>query len=142
MKTFSAKPNQVKREWLLIDANGKTLGRLASKIAKYLTGKHRPEYTPHVDTGDYVVVVNARKVALTGNKYKDKIYYRHTGYVGGIKSTSFEKMIDRNPRAVIENAVRGMLPKSSLGRRMSKKLKVYDDSYHPHIGQQPRIFEI
>ena len=142
MKTFSAKQDQVKREWLLIDANGKTLGRLATEIARRLRGKHKPEYTPNVDTGDYIVVINAEKVAVTGNKQKDKIYYHHTGYIGGIKSISFEKLIASHPERAIEKAVKGMLPKNSLGRTMYKKLKVYAGEAHPHTAQQPQVLEI
>ena len=142
MKTFSAKQDQIKREWLVIDASGQTLGRLATEIAKRLRGKHKVDYTPHVDTGDYVVVINARKIVVTGNKQRDKIYYHHTGYIGGIKSISFGKMIENRPERVIEKAVKGMLPKNSLGRIMHKKLKVYSDEKHPHTAQQPQILEI
>lgn len=120
MKTFSAKEAQVQREWLLVDANGKTLGRLATEIARRLRGKHKPEYTPSVDTGDYVVVINAEKVVVTGNKQKDKVYYHHTGYIGGIKSISFDKLIASHPERAIEKAVKGMLPKNPLGRAMYK----------------------
>jgi large subunit ribosomal protein L13 len=137
MKTFSAKPAEVQREWLLIDANGKTLGRLATEIASRLKGKHKPEYTPHVDTGDYVVVINSDKVVVTGNKAKNKIYYHHTGYIGGIKSISFEKLQKKFPERIIEKAVKGMLPKNPLGRVMYKKLKVYAGENHPHTAQQP-----
>ncbi|WP_151192923.1 50S ribosomal protein L13 [Cysteiniphilum sp. JM-1] len=142
MKTFSAKSDEVKREWLLIDANGKTLGRLATEIARRLRGKHKAEYTPHVDTGDYIVVINAGKVAVTGNKQKDKIYYHHTGYIGGLKSVSFEKLIAQHPERAIESAVKGMLPKNPLGRAMYKKLKVYAGESHPHTAQQPLVLEI
>ena len=142
MKTFSAKPNEIKKEWLLVDANGKTLGRLATEIAKRLRGKHKAEYTPHVDVGDYVVVINAGKVIVTGNKQKDKVYYHHTGYIGGIKSVSFDKLIASHPERAIEKAVKGMLPKNSLGRTMYKKLKVYADEKHPHTAQQPQILDI
>ncbi|WP_116964786.1 50S ribosomal protein L13 [Fastidiosibacter lacustris] len=142
MKTFSAKTDQVKREWLLIDANGKTLGRLATEVARRLRGKHKPEYTPHVDTGDYIVVINADKVAVTGNKQKDKIYYHHTGYIGGLKSISFETLIAKHPERAIEQAVKGMLPKNPLGRAMYKKLKVYAGDVHPHTAQQPQVLEI
>jgi large subunit ribosomal protein L13 len=138
MKTISANPATVKRDWYVIDANGKTLGRMAAEIATRLRGKHKPEYTPHVDTGDYIVVVNAEKVRVTGNKAKDKMYYRHTGYVGGIKSLSFEKMIAKAPERTIESAVKGMLPKGPLGRAMFKKLKVYAGNEHPHAAQQPQ----
>lgn len=142
MKTFSAKSDEVKREWLLIDANGKTLGRLATAIARRLRGKHKAEYTPHVDTGDYIVVINAEKVAVTGNKQKDKIYYHHTGYIGGLKSVSFEKLIAQHPERAIASAVKGMLPKNPLGRAMYKKLKVYAGEAHPHTAQQPQILEL
>ena len=142
MKTFSAKNEEVKRDWYLIDANGKTLGRLASEIARRLRGKHKPEYTPHVDTGDYIVVVNAGKVTVTGNKMKDKIYQQHTGYMGNLKSISFEKLRAKNPQRVIEIAVKGMLPKNPLGRAMFRKLKVYAGAEHQHGAQQPKPLEI
>lgn len=142
MKTFSAKPAEVKRDWFVVDADGKTLGRLASEIALRLRGKHKAEYTPHVDTGDYIVVVNAEKVAVTGNKAKNKMYYRHTGYIGNLKSASFEKMIERKPEQVIELAVKGMLPKNPLGRAMFKKLKVFVGAEHQHAAQQPKPLEI
>ncbi|MGP1939429.1 MAG: 50S ribosomal protein L13 [Arsenophonus sp. ET-DL9-MAG3] len=142
MKTFTAKQETVKREWYIINADGKTLGRLATEIARYLRGKHKVEYTPHVDTGDYIIVVNAAKVIVTGNKHKEKIYYRHTGYIGGIKQTTFEEMIIRHPERIIEIAVRGMLPKGPLGRVMYRKMKVYSGSKHNHIAQQPQILEI
>lgn len=142
MKTFSAKADSVKRDWFVVDADGKTLGRLAAEIAHRLRGKHKAEYTPHVDTGDYIVVVNAEKVAVTGNKAKAKMYYRHTGYVGNMKSISFEKLIDKAPQQTIELAVRGMLPRSPLGRTMLKKLKVYAGGEHPHAAQQPQPLEI
>lgn len=138
MKTISANPATVKRDWYVIDAEGKTLGRMATEIATRLRGKHKPEYTPHVDTGDYIVVVNAEKVRVTGNKAKDKKYYRHTGYVGGIKEISFEKLIQKAPERTIESAVKGMLPKGPLGRAMFKKLKVYAGAEHPHTAQQPQ----
>ena len=142
MKTFSAKPETVKRDWYVVDADGKTLGRLATEIARRLRGKHKPVYTPHVDTGDYIVVVNAEKVHVTGNKAKGKIYYSHTGYVGGIKSISFEKLIDKKPEMVIEHAVKGMLPKNPLGRAMYRKLKVYAGPDHNHSAQQPQVLDI
>lgn len=142
MKTFSAKPETVKRDWYVIDAEGQTLGRLATEIASRLRGKHKPEYTPHVDTGDYIVVINAEKVRVTGNKTSDKIYYSHTGYPGGIKSISFEKLIDRAPERVIEGAVKGMLPNNPLGRAMYRKLKVYAGTEHPHAAQQPQELKI
>lgn len=142
MKTFSAKPAEVKRDWYVVDASGKTLGRLATEIALRLRGKHKPEYTPHVDTGDYIVVVNAEKVSVTGRKTTDKMYYRHTGFPGGIKSMSFEKMLQRSPERIIQIAVKGMLPKNPLGRAMFRKLKVYAGSEHSHAAQQPKILEI
>ncbi len=142
MKTISAKAEDVKRDWFLVDANGKTLGRLATEIARRLRGKHKAIYTPHVDTGDYIVVINAEKVAVTGNKAKDKIYYTHSGYMGGLKQISFEKLIDKAPERVIETAVKGMLPKNSLGRTMFRKLKVYAGSEHGHAAQQPQPLEI
>ncbi len=138
MKTFSAKPDAVKRDWYVVDAAGKTLGRLAADIAHRLRGKHKPEYTPHVDTGDYIVVVNAEKVHVTGKKATDKMYHRHTEYPGGLKSMSFEKLIDHAPERVIQSAVKGMLPRNPLGRAMFKKLKVYAGSEHPHAAQQPQ----
>ena len=142
MKTYSAKPETVKRDWFVVDADGKTLGRLATEIALRLRGKHKPEFTPHVDTGDYIVVVNAEKVRVTGRKSADKMYHRHTGYIGGLKSTSFEKLIGYKPELVIELAVKGMLPKNALGRAMYRKLKVYAGSEHPHAAQQPQQLEI
>ena len=142
MKTFSAKAAEVQREWLLVDADGKTLGRLATEVASRLKGKHKPEYTPHVDTGDYVIVINADKVAVTGNKKTDKVYYRHTGFIGGIKSVSFDKLQASFPERIIEKAVKGMLPRNPLGRAMYKKLKVYAGNQHPHTAQQPTEFKI
>ena len=142
MKTLSAKPESVKRDWFVVDAAGKTLGRLSTEIASRLRGKHKPEYTPHVDTGDYIVVINCEQVRVTGNKAKDKIYYSHTGYVGGIKSISFEKLIQKAPERVIQTAVKGMLPKGPLGRVMFKKLKVYAGAEHPHTAQQPQELDI
>lgn len=142
MKTFSAKSSEVKRDWYVVDASDKVLGRLASEIAHRLRGKHKPEYTPHVDTGDYIVVVNAEKVAVTGNKENDKVYYHHTGHPGGIKSTSFKDMIAKHPTRVIESAVKGMLPKNKLGRAMMSKLKVYAGEQHAHTAQQPKPLEI
>jgi large subunit ribosomal protein L13 len=142
MKTFSAKPADVKRDWYIVDAEGKTLGRLASELARRLRGKHKPEYTPHVDTGDYIVVVNCEKVRVTGNKMKDKMYHHHTGYIGNLKSISLEKLLEKAPERVIENAVKGMLPKNPLGRAMFKKLKVYAGADHPHAAQQPQVLEI
>ncbi|WP_271273511.1 50S ribosomal protein L13 [Aliamphritea hakodatensis] len=142
MSTFSAKPAEVKRDWYVVDAEGKTLGRLATEIARRLRGKHKPEYTPHVDTGDYIVVVNAEKVHVTGNKRKDKTYYRHTGYPGGLRETSFEKMVETHPTRTIELAVKGMLPKGPLGRAMYTKMKVYAGAEHPHAAQQPQELTI
>lgn len=142
MKTFSANSQTIMREWYVVDANDKVLGRLASRIAHYLRGKHKPEFTPHVDTGDFIVVINAEKVAVTGNKFNNKKYHRHTGYPGGIKETSYRNMIEQHPERVIENAVRGMLPKNKLGRAMLSKLKVYAGSDHRHQAQQPKALEI
>ena len=140
--TVSAKPAEVRREWLLVDADGKTLGRLASEIARRLRGKHKPTFTPHVDTGDYVVVVNAEKVAVTGNKLKDKIYHHHTGYIGNLKSISLEKQLQKAPERVIETAVRGMLPRNPLGRAVMKKLRIFAGPEHTHQAQQPKPLEI
>ncbi|MBB3047097.1 large subunit ribosomal protein L13 [Litorivivens lipolytica] len=142
MKTYSANPDAVKRDWYVVDAEGKTLGRLASEIAHRLRGKHKPEYTPHVDTGDYIVVVNCEKVAVTGKKATDKMYHHHTGYPGGLKSFSFEKLIERAPERVLQRAVKGMLPRNPLGRAMFKKLKVYAGEAHPHAAQQPQELKI
>lgn len=142
MKTFSAKPKEVRREWLLIDATDKVLGRLAAEIAHRLRGKHKPEYTPHVDTGDHIVVINADKVKVTGNKATDKIYYRHTGYPGGIKSNTFNELQDKHPGQVVEKAVKGMMPRNPLGRAMLKKLHVYAGPEHKHQAQQPQPLEI
>lgn len=142
MKTFVAKPAEVKRDWFVIDAEGQTLGRLATEVAVRLRGKHKAEYTPNVDTGDYIVIVNAEKVAVTGRKSKQKMYHRHTGYPGGLKSMSFEKLIDHKPERVIELAVKGMIPRNPLGRAMLKKLKVYAGVDHPHAAQQPKELKI
>ena len=142
MKTFSAKASEVNRDWFVVDAADKTLGRLASEIAHRLRGKHKPEYTPHVDTGDYIVVVNAEKVRVTGNKAKGKVYHHHTGYPGGLKSISFEKLIEKAPERALQNAVKGMLPRNPLGRAMFKKLKVYAGNEHPHAAQQPQVLNI
>lgn len=142
MKTFVAKPETVQRDWYVVDAADKTLGRLAAEIALRLRGKHKPEYTPHVDTGDYIVVVNAEKIAVTGNKAKDKIYYSHSGYPGGLKDTTFEKLIAKKPEMVLEKAVKGMLPKGPLGRAMFRKLKVYAGTEHNHAAQQPQVLDI
>jgi len=142
MKTFSAKLESVERDWYVVDAEGKTLGRLATEVARRLRGKHKPEYTPHVDTGDYIVIVNAEKIRVTGNKTKDKLYHRHTGYPGGLKTVSFEQLIERAPERAIETAVKGMLPRNPLGRAMYRKLKVYAGTEHPHAAQQPVPLEI
>jgi len=142
MKTFSAKPSEVQRDWLLVDARGKSLGRLASEVARRLRGKHKPEFTPHVDTGDYVVIINAADVRVTGRKATAKRYYRHTGYVGNLKSLTFEQQMNKRPETVIEHAVKGMLPKNRLGRAMFKKLKVYAGPEHRHTAQQPRPVEL
>ncbi len=142
MTTVSAKPAEVRRDWYLVDANEKTLGRLASEIAHRLRGKHKPEYTPHVDTGDYIVVINAEKVRVTGNKMKNKVYYHHTGYIGNLKSINLEKLLAEHPERALESAVKGMLPKNSLGRTMFKKLKVYAGSGHKHEAQQPQPLDI
>ena len=142
MKTFTAKPETVQRDWYVVDATGKTLGRLATELARRLRGKHKAEYTPHVDTGDYIIVLNAEKVAVTGNKREDKVYYHHTGQIGGIKQANFEEMIARRPERVIEIAVKGMLPKGPLGRAMYRKLKVYAGNEHNHAAQQPQVLDI
>ena len=142
MKTYSAKAESVVHDWFIVDAAGKTLGRMAAEIASRLRGKHKPEYTPHVDTGDYIVVINAEKIRVTGNKATDKIYYHHTGFVGGIKSISFEKLIEKAPERTIQTAVKGMLPRGPLGRAMFKKLKVYAGNEHPHAAQQPKELNI
>ncbi|KTD13017.1 50S ribosomal protein L13 [Legionella jamestowniensis] len=142
MKTFSAKTHEVKRDWYVIDASDKVLGRLATEIARRLRGKHKAEYTPHVDTGDYIIVTNAEKVTVTGRKFKEKMYYHHSGFPGGIKATSFDKLQQKNPIRIIELAVKGMLPKNPLGREMYRKLKVYAGSEHPHTAQQPKQLEI
>jgi large subunit ribosomal protein L13 len=142
MSTFAAKPHEVKREWVLIDASGKVLGRLAVDIARRLRGKHKPEFTPHVDTGDYIVVVNASKLRISGSKAEQKTYYRHSTYPGGVYATTFAKMQTRFPTRALEIAVKGMLPKGPLGYAMLKKLKVYAGSDHPHAAQQPKTLEI
>lgn len=138
MKTYTAKPQDIKREWFVVDAQGKTLGRLASEVAYILRGKHKPIYTPHMDTGDHVIVVNAGKVRVTGRKLEQKIYYRHSGYPGGLRQISLRDQLAKDPTKVIMTAVRGMLPKNRLGRQMIKKLKVYGGGAHPHQAQQPR----
>ena len=142
MKTFSAKAHEVRRDWYVVDAADKTLGRLASEIARRLRGKHKPVYTPHVDTGDYVVVVNADKIRVTGRKASDKMYHHHTGYIGNLKSISFEKLQAKAPGRVLELAVKGMLPKNPLGRAMYRKLKIYAGPEHQHAAQQPKALEI
>jgi large subunit ribosomal protein L13 len=142
MKTVSTKPAEVTREWLIVDAEGATLGRLATEIAARLRGKHKPEYTPHVDTGDYIVVINADKVAVTGAKAQDKMYYRHTGYPGGLREMNFSDLQARKPGRVVELAVKGMLPKNPLGRAMFTKLKVYAGAEHPHAAQQPKELKV
>ena len=142
MKTVSAKRETVTRKWYVVDATGKTLGRLCTEIANRLRGKHKPEFTPHVDTGDYVVVVNAEKIVVTGNKATDKLYHHHSGYPGGIKSISFDKLLVKSPEMIIEKAVKGMMPKNKLSRAMLSKLKVYAGNDHPHSAQQPTLLEI
>ncbi len=142
MKTYTAKPETVQRDWFVVDAAGQTLGRLATEIARRLRGKHKPEYTPHVDTGDYIVVINAEQVRVTGAKATDKMYYHHSGFPGGIKSINFEKLIAKALERVIETAVKGMLPKNPLGRDMYRKLKVYKGASHPHTAQQPQELKI
>jgi large subunit ribosomal protein L13 len=142
MKTVSARKETVTRQWYVVDAAGKTLGRLCTEIANRLRGKHKPEYTPHVDTGDYIVVVNAGKIVVTGNKTTDKLYQHHTGYPGGIKSLSFDKLLMKSPEMIIEKAVKGMMPKNKLSRAMLSKLKVYAGNEHPHSAQQPTLLEL
>ena len=142
MKTYQAKKEELKHQWYLVNAEGKVLGRLASELAKILRGKHKPTFTPHLDTGDFVVVLNAEKIGLTGKKLKDKIYYRHTGYPGGIKEVSAEKLLAKKPTELIRRAVKGMLPKNSLGRQMLRKLKVYAGPNHPHKAQNPVPLEL
>ncbi len=142
MKTFNAKAETVRRDWYVVDATDKVLGRLATEVAHRLRGKHKPEYTPHVDTGDYIVVVNAEKIRVTGRKLTDKLYHRHTGYIGNLKTIALDKLLARSPERAIEYAVKGMLPKNSLGRAMFKKLKVYAGSEHKHASQQPQTLEI
>lgn len=142
MKSFIAKPNEIERKWYVIDADGKTLGRLSTEIASILRGKHKPIFTPHVDTGDYVIVINAEKVVLTGKKLEQKAYRYHTGYPGGLKEVPYSTLIEKNPEKIINLAVKGMLPKNSLGRSMFKKLKVYKGSEHKHEAQKPEVYEI
>ncbi|MGD1990136.1 MAG: 50S ribosomal protein L13 [Chromatiales bacterium] len=142
MTTVSTKPADVRRDWYVVDADGKTLGRLATEIARRLRGKHKPEYTPHVDTGDYIVVINAEKIRVTGNKLQQKMYHHHTGYIGNLKSITLEKQLQKAPERVIETAVRGMMPKNKLGRAMFKKLRVYAGNEHQHTAQQPIALDI
>ena len=142
MKTFSAKNHDIDRNWYLVDAQNKTLGRLSTEIASRLRGKHKPIYTPHVDTGDYIVVVNASKIRVTGKKMTDKVYYRHTGYIGNLKSENLETMLEKYPEKVLMQSVRGMLPKNKLGRAMIKKLRVFAGPEHTHIAQQPEPLEL
>ncbi len=142
MKTFSANPDEVRRDWFLVDATGKTLGRLSTEIARRLRGKHKPEYTPHVDTGDYIVVVNAEKIRVTGNKRKDKMYHRYTGYVGNLKSINLETLLEQAPERALQYAVKGMLPRNSLGRKMLSKLRVFVGPDHKHEAQQPLPLDI
>ena len=142
MATFSAKKNEIDRSWFLVDAQDKVLGRLATKIAAVLRGKHKPVFTPHIDTGDFVIVINAEKIHLTGTKLDNKMYYRHSGYPGGIKSISAGDLLEKKPEAVIQHAVRGMLPKNKLGRQQLKKLKVYSGTDHPHDSQMPQELKI
>ena len=142
MKTFSATPKDINRKWLIVDASGKTLGRIATEIALRLRGKHKPEYTPHMDMGDYIIVINAAQVRVTGRKFTDKKYYRHSVYPGGLKEANFKIMNEHHPERVIELAVKGMLPKNPLGRAMYKKMKVYANADHPHAAQQPETLEI
>ncbi|MDR9389916.1 MAG: 50S ribosomal protein L13 [Wenzhouxiangella sp.] len=141
-KTYSARAQDIHRHWHLVDADGKTLGRLASEVAKRLRGKHKPEYTPHVDTGDYVVIINAEKINVTGNKMTDKMYHRHTGYIGNLKSVPLDKLLATHPERAIQQAVKGMMPKGPLGREMLTKLKIYAGGDHPHAGQQPQVLDI
>lgn len=138
MKTFSPTPKDINREWYVVDATDQVLGRLAARIAHRLRGKHKPEFAPHMDNGDFIVVVNCEKIRVTGNKLADKKYYRHSGYVGGLKETTLEKLLDTKPHLVLMHAVKGMLPKNRLGRAMLKKLKIYAGSEHPHQAQQPK----
>ena len=142
MKTFSAKPHEVRRDWYVVDATNKTLGRLSTEIARRLKGKHKPEYTPHVDTGDYIVVVNADKIRVTGNKMQEKMYHRYTGYIGNLKSISLEKLMEKAPERVLQFAVKGMLPRNPLGRKMLSKLRVFAGPEHSHEAQQPIPLEI
>ena len=142
MKTFTATPSTIKREWCVVDATDKTLGRLATELAHRLRGKHKPEFTPNMDVGDHMVVINAEKIKVTGNKLEDKMYYRHTGYIGNLKSISLGKLLDTHPERVLQNAVRGMLPRNPLGRAVFRKLHVYAGAEHPHEAQQPTQLEL
>ncbi|MGE0484695.1 MAG: 50S ribosomal protein L13 [Gammaproteobacteria bacterium] len=142
MKTYTATPSTIKRDWYVVDATDQVLGRLASEIARRLRGKHKPTYTPHMDTGDYIVVVNAEKIRVTGNKTQDKMYHRHSGFIGGLKSINFDKLRAKSPETIIERAVKGMLPKGPLGRQMYSKLKIYAGPEHRHTAQQPIPLEI
>jgi large subunit ribosomal protein L13 len=142
MKTYNARNETATHNWYIVDAANKTLGRLSSEIAKRLRGKHKPEYTPHVDTGDYIVVINAELIKVTGNKAKDKVYYSHSGYPGGLKEITFEKLLAKHPERVLEIAIKGMLPKNPLGRAMYRKLKVYAGTEHPHTAQQPQALDL
>jgi large subunit ribosomal protein L13 len=142
MRTFTIKQKDINPNWHLIDATGKHVGRLASRIAFMLRGKHKPEFTPHMDMGDFVVVINAEKIKITGNKFKDKIYYHHSGYTGGIKSIAYDKLLAKFPDRILQHAVKGMLPKGPLGRKMLKKLKIYAAENHPHLAQQPQLLDI
>jgi large subunit ribosomal protein L13 len=142
MKTLSAKPAEVQHDWYVVDASGKTLGRLATEIARRLRGKHKTSYTPHVDTGDYIVVINAEEITVTGKKAQDKKYYRHTGFPGGIRETNFEKLIAQKHETILEKAVKDMLPKGPIGYKKIKKMKVYAGSEHPHTAQQPQVLDI
>ena len=142
MRTYMTKPEEIERQWYVVDATGQTLGRLATKVADILRGKHKPIYTPHVDTGDYVIVINAEKIELTGKKWEQKKYYRHSGYPGGLKEITYDKLLKKNPEFIIEKAVRGMIPHNRLGRQIIKKLKVYAGPDHPHQAQQPKELEL
>lgn len=142
MKTFTVTPEDIHHDWYIVDASDKVLGRLASEIARRLRGKHKPEYTPHADTGDYIIVINAARVHVTGKKIEDKLYYRHSGYPGGLKVTNFAKLMQKDPREIIEHAVRGMLPRNPLGRAMLRKLKIYSGAEHLHSSQQPKPLNI
>ncbi|EKN65133.1 LSU ribosomal protein L13P [Schinkia azotoformans MEV2011] len=141
-QTYMAKASDIQRKWLVIDAEGQTLGRLASEVASILRGKHKPTFTPHVDTGDHVIIINAEKIQLTGNKLENKVYYRHSGHPGGLKSRTAKEMIETRPEQMLEGAIKGMLPKNTLGRQMFKKLNVYKGSEHPHQAQKPEVYEL